>query len=78
MVSLAPDQPEPLYDLAALQAITGKQTETLQNLKIALNISTQRLAKNPAARDLVKEARSDNRFDRIRSLSEFQKLVPPE
>jgi tetratricopeptide (TPR) repeat protein len=78
LVSLAPDQPEPRYDLAALQAIIGDQTESLQNLKIALDMSAQRLAKNPAARDLQAAARTDNRLDRIRALPEFQKLVPPK
>ncbi len=78
MVGLAPDQPEPRYDLAALQAITGEQTEALQNLKLALDMSAQRLAKNPAARDLAAAARTDNRLDRLRALPEFQKLVPPK
>ena len=78
MVSLAPDQPEPRYDLAALEAITGNQTESLQNLKLALDVSAKRLAKDPKARDLVDAARTDNRLDRLRALPEFQKLVPPK
>jgi len=78
MVSIAPDQPEPRYDLAALQAIKGNSTEALQNLKTALDMSAQRLAKNPSARDLLDAARTDNRLDRLRPLPEFQKLVPPK
>jgi tetratricopeptide (TPR) repeat protein len=78
LVSLAPDQPEPRYDLSALQAIMGNQTEALQNLKIALDMSAKRLAKDPKARDLQAAARTDNRLDRLRSLPEFQKLVPPQ
>jgi hypothetical protein len=78
LVSLATDQPEPRYDLAALQAIMGNQTESLQNLKMALDMSAQRLAKNPAARDLQDAARTDNRLDRLRALPEFQQLVPPK
>jgi len=78
LVSLAPDQPEPRYDLAALQAIKGNSTEALQNLKIALDMSAKRLAKNPGARDLVDAARTDGRLDRLRPLPEFQKLVPPK
>ena len=78
MVSLAPDQPEPRYDLGALQAIMGNQAEALQNLKTALDMSAKRLAKDPKARDLVDAARTDNRLDRLRSLPEFQKLIPPK
>jgi tetratricopeptide (TPR) repeat protein len=76
MVSLAPDQPEPRYDLAALQAIVGNPTESLKNLKLALDISARRLATNPSARDLLGALRNDTRFDRLRSLPEFQKLAP--
>jgi tetratricopeptide (TPR) repeat protein len=78
LVSLAPNQPEPRYDLAALQAILGKSTEALQNLKTSLDMSAQRLAQNPAARDLLAAARTDQRLDRLRALPEFQKLVPPK
>jgi tetratricopeptide (TPR) repeat protein len=78
MVSLAPDQPEPRYDLAALQAILGNQADSLQNLKAAVDMSAQRRAKDPKARDLVEAARTDSRLDRLRPLPEFQKLVPPK
>jgi len=78
LVSLAPDQPEPRYDLAALQALIGNSTEALANLKLAFDLSAQRLAKTPSARDLKEAARTDNRLDRLRSLPEFQKLLPPK
>ncbi len=78
MVTLSPAQPEPRYDLAALQAIKGNTTEALQNLKLALDMSAKRLAKDPKAHDLQDVARTDNRLDRLRSLPEFQKLVPPK
>ena len=77
LVSLAPDQPEPHYDLAALDAILGKTSEALQHLQASLDLSTKRLATNPAARDLLVEARKDPRFDSLRNLPAFQKLVPP-
>jgi len=78
MVNLAPDQPEPRCDLAAFQAITGHPTEAMQNLKAALDLSAKRLAKNPTAPDLLAAVRDDPRFAAIRSLPEFQKLVPPK
>ena len=78
MISLAPYQPEQRCDLAALQSITGQHAEALQNLKAALELSAQRLATNPAAPDLVAAVRNDPRFAAVRSLPEFQKLVPPK
>ena len=47
LISLAPDQPEPHYDLAALYAIVGKTSEALQNLQASLDLSAKRLATNP-------------------------------
>ncbi|HAO77431.1 MAG TPA: DUF2723 domain-containing protein, partial [Verrucomicrobia subdivision 3 bacterium] len=78
LVALAPDRPEPLYDLSAFQAITGQTPLALQNLKIALNMNTKRLATNPSATDLLTAARTDQRFNALRALPEFQKLVPPQ
>jgi hypothetical protein len=78
MVALAPSLPEPRYDLAALGCLTGNQTQALQDLKAAVDLSNQRLAKDPSARDIVATARTDPRLDGIRSLPEFQKLVPPK
>jgi len=77
LVSLAPDQPEPHYDLAALEAMLGKTSEALQHLQISLDLSAKRLATNPAAHDLVAAARTDPRFNALRNLPAFQKLVPP-
>ena len=78
LVALAPDQPEPRYDLAALQAIGGKNTEALQNLKIAMEANAKRLAGNSTANDLLNTARTDPRLISLRALPEFQKLVPPK
>jgi len=77
LVALSPGTPEPAYELAALQAYLGKQAEFLQNLKIALDLSAQRLATNPAAHNLQLAARTDPRFQNVRNLPEFQKLVSP-
>jgi tetratricopeptide (TPR) repeat protein len=78
MVSLAPDQPEPRCDLAALEAITGRSTQALADLKQALDLNAKRLAKTPGAHDLMDSVRTDPRFTTIRNLPEFQKLVPPK
>jgi thioredoxin-like negative regulator of GroEL len=76
IIALQPDQPEARYDLAALEAITGKTNEALKNLAVTLDLSAKRKLTNPAARDLVSEARNDPRFNAVRNEPEFQKLVP--
>jgi thioredoxin-like negative regulator of GroEL len=76
IIALEPDQPEARYDLAALEAITGKTNESLANLSLSLDISAKRRLTNPAARDLLSEARNDSRFNAIRNEPGFQKLVP--
>ncbi|HEX9045919.1 MAG TPA: hypothetical protein VF988_02735, partial [Verrucomicrobiae bacterium] len=75
MVSLAPDQPEPRCDLAALEAMTGRSTEALSDLKAALELNTKRRAQDPKAADLVTVIRTDPRFGPLRSLPEFQKIL---
>jgi tetratricopeptide (TPR) repeat protein len=77
MVAIAPEQPEGHYDLAALEAILGKNSDSLSNLKIALDLSARRLATNSSALDLLARARTDQHLDSLRSLPEFQKIVPP-
>jgi tetratricopeptide (TPR) repeat protein len=77
IVTLVPDQPEPWYDLAALEAILGKPGPALQSLHKSLDLSAQRLKSNPTAHDLLAEARRDPHFNPLRNLPEFQKLVPP-
>jgi tetratricopeptide (TPR) repeat protein len=77
IVALAPDQPEPWYDLAALNVVLGKPDQGLQNLRKSLDLSAQRIKSNPTARDLLAEVRKDPRFDSVRNRPEFQKIVPP-
>ena len=76
LVSLLPNQPEPLYDLAALDAISGKNDDAMKNLRASIDLSSKRLLTNAAARNLLIEVRKDPRFNAIRNLPEFQKLVP--
>ena len=78
LAALAPDQPEPHYDLGALEAYLGQTADALTNLALALNQSAARLKTNPAARDLLAQARGDAHLNSLRALPEFQKLVPPQ
>jgi tetratricopeptide (TPR) repeat protein len=77
LTAIKPAQPEPRYDLAALEAILGDTSAAMQNLQMSLDLSAQRLKTNSAARDLLIEARKDARFNALRNLPEFQKLIPP-
>jgi thioredoxin-like negative regulator of GroEL len=77
IVAIVPDQPEPRYDFAAVEAVLGKTNEALENLKVALDLNANRLKANPKANDLLNQVRNDGHFNSIRSLPEFQKLVPP-
>lgn len=78
LAELSPDQPEPYYDLAALQAFLNHTAPALANLKLALDLSAQRLKTNPAATDLLAQARKDAHLNSLRPLPEFLKLVPPQ
>ena len=77
LVSLIPNQPEPLYDLAALKAIENRPDEALQDLRTSLDLNARRLLTNSSAPNLVDQARKDWRLNSLRNLPEFQKLVPP-
>jgi tetratricopeptide (TPR) repeat protein len=77
IVTLVPDQPEPWYDIAALDVVMGKPDQSFPNLRKSLDLSAQRLKGNPTARDLLAEVRKDPRFDSVRNTSEYQKIVPP-
>jgi tetratricopeptide (TPR) repeat protein len=77
LVTLAPNEPEPWYDLAAVKLALGKTGESLQDLQTSLDLSAKRLKQNPQARDLLAEVHKDHRFDSVRNLPEFQKLAPP-
>jgi tetratricopeptide (TPR) repeat protein len=71
MVALAPEQPEARYDLAALQALTGKTAESLKNLKQAIEMADHK----PGAHNLRATLQTDGRFNAFRSLPEFAALL---
>ena len=80
LVAVTPEsiQPEAYYELAALKTVTGKNSEALENLRVAMDLSAKRLQRDPKAADLAATNLSDQRFDALRSLPEFQKIVPPK
>jgi tetratricopeptide (TPR) repeat protein len=77
IIAIAPDEPEPRCDLAAIEIALGKVNESLQDLRTALELNAKRLKQNPRAPNLLDEVRKDHRFDALRNLPEFQQLVSP-
>ena len=77
LAALSPDQPEPHYDLAALEAYLNHTGPALTNLRIALDLSAARLKTNPTARNLLAEALKDPHLNSLRALPEFFQLVQP-
>ena len=79
LAGLAPEsvKPEAYYDLASIKAMTGKTSEALDDLRISMDLNAKRLKADPTAPNLAVTNRSDPRFDALRNLPEFQKIVPP-
>jgi tetratricopeptide (TPR) repeat protein len=73
---LTPTVPEPWYDLAWIETAEGHTQTALKDLQTSLTLSAQRLKTNSSARNLLEEARKDQRFNSLRSLPAFQKIVP--
>lgn len=80
LARLAPEsvQPEAYYDLAALKVMTGKTSEALDDLRISMDLNAKRLKADPTAHNLAVTNRSDARFDALRNLPEYQKIVSPK
>lgn len=76
MVQLQPQAAEAWYDLASIRTSLGRPAEGMTALSNALTISVARRTTNPTAVDLVAEAKKDTRLAPLRSLPDFQKLVP--
>ena len=77
-MTFAPDVPEHRYNLAAIEAVTGRTSAALADLKLALDLNAKRLATNPAAVDILKYVRSDPNLNSLRSLPQYQQIVPPQ
>ncbi len=78
LVKVAPDNPEAWYDLAAMKATLGRSPEATQSLRRALELSAQRLARDPKQLDLRAKVIGDPRFSALRQSREFQELLAPK
>jgi tetratricopeptide (TPR) repeat protein len=76
LVTLNPAQPEAHYNLAEIEAMTGKNDDALKELGLAVDLSSKRLLTNASAHNLLIEAHSDPRFNSLRNLPAFQKIIP--
>lgn len=72
---IMPGSPEVWFDLAAAQATLNNNTEALKSLSKALTLSDQRRTQLPEGKDLRQNASQDARFNLLRSLPEFQKIL---
>jgi tetratricopeptide (TPR) repeat protein len=75
LVTLTPDSPEAWYDYAGVLSIVGKTTNAVESLTKALALSGERMKKDTKARNLKDESLKDPRFNILRGMPEFQKLL---
>ncbi|MDB6054065.1 MAG: hypothetical protein JWN25_1588 [Verrucomicrobiales bacterium] len=75
LTQAAPDNPEAWYDLAAVQAMRGKNPGAVDALKRSISLSNQRLLKNPSAPNLISNAAVDPRFNNVKATPDFQALL---
>ncbi|MCL5098620.1 MAG: DUF2723 domain-containing protein [Candidatus Omnitrophica bacterium] len=75
LVKLVPLNPEAWYDLAALQAVQGKNEESIKSLSKSIQLSNQRLKQQPNAKNLLAIAAEDGRFQALRQMPEYKKLT---
>jgi len=70
-----PNSPEVWFDLAGVQALQQKETQAIDSLRLALNASAKRLAKDSNAPNLHSNAMVDSRLNNIRQSPAFQQLI---
>ncbi len=78
LVKIMPENPESWYDLARAQAAVNRTQPALQSLAKAVELSGVRLAKDPKARNLQKEAAADPSFGAMRQSPDFLRVIAPK
>jgi plasmid maintenance system antidote protein VapI len=76
LVAISNNVPEARFDLARLEATMGETDQAMLDLKASLDLSQARRKTNPAARDLLTEARTDPNLNSLRNNPAFKQLVP--
>jgi len=77
LIGVSPNEPEIHYDLAAVTAALGQNSDAMAELKTAMDMNAARLKTNPSAQNLLQQARTDPHFASISNLPEFKAIVPP-
>jgi tetratricopeptide (TPR) repeat protein len=75
LATLAPDQPEVWFDLAAIKSREGKTHDALQAARRMLEENSKRLAQDPKAHDLRSDLQSRPEFAALRAMPEFKALL---
>ncbi|HTG45867.1 MAG TPA: DUF2723 domain-containing protein, partial [Verrucomicrobiae bacterium] len=69
------DSPETWYDLARVQATLNKTAQALSSLKRAVELSNSRLATNPGAFNIARDAITNQNFAALRANQDFLRTV---
>jgi thioredoxin-like negative regulator of GroEL len=75
LTKASPETPEVWFDLAAVQVRQQKETQAIDSLRMALEGSEKRRAKDPNAPNLHSNVLTDPTFNSIRQSPAFQRLV---
>src|SRR5262249_52519931 len=75
LVKLTPDSPEAWFDLAGVQAILNQPTQALASLSESLKRNSQRRIQQPTSPNLFTNALVDEKFNPIRQLPDFQRII---
>ncbi len=77
LVTVTPESPEAWFDLASTEVLLGKGNDALAPLRKAIELSDERLRRQPNAPDLRINVATNVSFAAIRTLPEFQKVLAP-
>ena len=75
LIQMTPGFPDAYFDLAVARSMQGKPDQALAALRDGIAFNAQRLAREPAARDIRADAKSDPRLSSVRQLPGFAELV---
>jgi tetratricopeptide (TPR) repeat protein len=77
LTAVSPESPEAWYDLASVRSILGKPSQSLEALERALQLSDDRLSRDPAASNLRLNSITNRSLMPLHDLPEFQRLISP-
>jgi thioredoxin-like negative regulator of GroEL len=75
LTSINPNNPEAWFDLAGVQAMMNLQTQAVASLGESLRQNAQRRSKDSNSPNLYTNAVVDEKFNAVRLLPEFQRLI---